>query len=136
MTPRHRSCPIFPLVVRDRVPDFSRVRWKNVISRHHFVSGDPLAAPCQPRFGLIVTRVPSFCTVFFRTVLVLHMNADGCATAPGHDDAMMLILACFAKPPLNILGVSTVAGNMPLSHTTTNALKVLRVVCASDIGPE
>lgn len=45
----------------------------------------------------------------------------------GHDDAMMLILAGHCGGAVNVLGVSTVAGNMPLSHTTANALKVLYI---------
>lgn len=40
---------------------------------------------------------------------------------------MMLILAGHCGGRLNVLGVSTVAGNMPLSHTTANALKVLHI---------
>lgn len=42
---------------------------------------------------------------------------------PGIDDAIALLLA-FAHPELNVLGISTVAGNLPLETTTTNARKI------------
>ncbi len=45
---------------------------------------------------------------------------------PGHDDAIALLLA-LASPELNLLGVTTVAGNATLPKTTTNALKVLEL---------
>ncbi|MCZ6454962.1 MAG: nucleoside hydrolase, partial [Alphaproteobacteria bacterium] len=35
---------------------------------------------------------------------------------PGQDDAVMLLLA-FASPELDVLGVTTVAGNVPLDLT-------------------
>jgi inosine-uridine nucleoside N-ribohydrolase len=43
---------------------------------------------------------------------------------PGHDDAIALLLA-LASPELEILGVTTVAGNQTLEKTTANALRVL-----------
>jgi purine nucleosidase/pyrimidine-specific ribonucleoside hydrolase len=43
---------------------------------------------------------------------------------PGHDDAIALLLA-LASPELEILGVTTVAGNQTLQKTTANALRVL-----------
>ncbi|HEU4750917.1 MAG TPA: nucleoside hydrolase [Acidimicrobiia bacterium] len=51
---------------------------------------------------------------------------------PGHDDAIALLLA-LASPELEVMGVTTVAGNTTLSKTTTNALKVLELVGRSDI---
>lgn len=42
---------------------------------------------------------------------------------PGVDDAIALLLA-FASPELQILGITTVAGNVPLHHTQTNARKI------------
>ncbi|MBD2328533.1 nucleoside hydrolase [Alkalinema sp. FACHB-956] len=42
---------------------------------------------------------------------------------PGVDDAIALLLA-FASPELQILGITTVAGNVPLQHTQTNARKI------------
>lgn len=41
---------------------------------------------------------------------------------PGIDDAVMLMLAFAARDEFDILGVTTVAGNLPLSVTTQNAL--------------
>jgi inosine-uridine nucleoside N-ribohydrolase len=43
---------------------------------------------------------------------------------PGIDDSVALLLAC-ASPEVRLLGVTTVAGNVGLEHTTRNALRVL-----------
>ncbi len=43
---------------------------------------------------------------------------------PGHDDAIAMMLA-FASPELEILGVTTVAGNQTVEKTTYNALRML-----------
>ncbi len=43
---------------------------------------------------------------------------------PGHDDAIALLLA-LASPELELLGVTTVAGNQTLAKTTANAIRVL-----------
>jgi inosine-uridine nucleoside N-ribohydrolase len=39
---------------------------------------------------------------------------------PGHDDVMAIIMACF-NPGLNLLGISTVAGNQSVEKTFQNA---------------
>ncbi len=46
---------------------------------------------------------------------------------PGHDDAVALMMACGA-PELDVLAVTTVAGNATLMNTTRNALRVLSLV--------
>ncbi len=51
---------------------------------------------------------------------------------PGHDDAVAILLAC-AAPELDLLAVTTVAGNVPLEKTTNNALRVLSLVGRDDI---
>ncbi len=51
---------------------------------------------------------------------------------PGEDDAVMLLLAC-AAPELDILGVTTVAGNVPLELTQRNARLILELAGRSDI---
>jgi inosine-uridine nucleoside N-ribohydrolase len=43
---------------------------------------------------------------------------------PGHDDAIALLLA-LASPEVELLGVTTVAGNQTLDKTTANAIRVL-----------
>jgi pyrimidine-specific ribonucleoside hydrolase len=53
-------------------------------------------------------------------------------TDPGHDDAIALLLA-LASPELELLGVTTVAGNQTLDKTTTNALKVLEAAGRTEI---
>ena len=44
-------------------------------------------------------------------------------TDPGQDDAVA-ILSALASPELEVLGITTVAGNVPLPLTTRNALKI------------
>jgi inosine-uridine nucleoside N-ribohydrolase len=51
---------------------------------------------------------------------------------PGHDDAMALLLA-LASPEVELLGVSTVAGNQTLEKTTANALRVLEFAGRGDV---
>jgi inosine-uridine nucleoside N-ribohydrolase len=51
---------------------------------------------------------------------------------PGHDDAIALLLA-LASPELEILGVTTVAGNQTLEKTTANAFRVLEFAGRTDI---
>jgi inosine-uridine nucleoside N-ribohydrolase len=43
---------------------------------------------------------------------------------PGHDDAIALLLA-LASPEVEVLGVTSVAGNQTLDKTTANAIRVL-----------
>ena len=51
---------------------------------------------------------------------------------PGHDDAIAIMLAV-ADPAIDLIGVTTVAGNVPVEHTTRNALLVLDMVGRPDI---
>jgi inosine-uridine nucleoside N-ribohydrolase len=51
---------------------------------------------------------------------------------PGHDDAIALLLA-LASPELELLGVTTVAGNQTLPKTTANALRVLELVGRGEV---
>src|SRR5215217_1542678 len=51
---------------------------------------------------------------------------------PGHDDAMALLLA-LASPELELVAVTTVAGNQTLEKVTANAIRVLDVVGADSI---
>ena len=51
---------------------------------------------------------------------------------PGHDDAIALLLA-LASPEVELLGVTTVAGNQTLEKTTANALRVLEFVGRGDV---
>jgi pyrimidine-specific ribonucleoside hydrolase len=51
---------------------------------------------------------------------------------PGIDDAVALLLAC-ASPELELLGVSTVAGNVDLEHTTRNAGRILALAGRADV---
>jgi pyrimidine-specific ribonucleoside hydrolase len=51
---------------------------------------------------------------------------------PGHDDAIAILLA-LASPEVELLGVSTVAGNQTLEKTTANALRILEFAGRSEI---
>lgn len=51
---------------------------------------------------------------------------------PGHDDAIALLLA-LASEELEVLAVTTVAGNAPLDKTTRNALGVMELAQRHDV---
>jgi pyrimidine-specific ribonucleoside hydrolase len=51
---------------------------------------------------------------------------------PGHDDAIAIMLAV-ADPSIDLIAVTTVAGNVTLGHTTRNALRVLDLIGRDDI---
>ncbi len=51
---------------------------------------------------------------------------------PGHDDAIAILLA-LASPEVELLGITTVAGNTTLDNATTNALRVLELAGRTDI---
>ncbi len=51
---------------------------------------------------------------------------------PGHDDMMAIILAC-ASEELDLLGITTVAGNQTGDKTFTNAMKVLSLIGENQI---
>ncbi|MEO1593054.1 MAG: nucleoside hydrolase, partial [Cyanobacteria bacterium J06632_22] len=51
---------------------------------------------------------------------------------PGVDDAIAILLA-LATDSLNILAITTVAGNVPLHYTTNNALKICQLAGRPDL---
>jgi inosine-uridine nucleoside N-ribohydrolase len=51
---------------------------------------------------------------------------------PGQDDAIALLLA-LASPEVDVVGVTTVAGNQTLEKTTANALRVLELAGRGDV---
>jgi pyrimidine-specific ribonucleoside hydrolase len=51
---------------------------------------------------------------------------------PGIDDAIALLLA-LASPEVDLLGVTTVAGNAPVERTTANALRILQFAGRPDV---
>lgn len=52
---------------------------------------------------------------------------------PGVDDALALMLALAAPDAVKIIGITTVAGNVPLEHTTRNARGLLALADHPDI---
>ena len=53
-------------------------------------------------------------------------------TDPGQDDAVAILLA-LASPELEVLGITTVAGNVPLHLTSLNARKICEVAGRPDV---
>jgi pyrimidine-specific ribonucleoside hydrolase len=53
-------------------------------------------------------------------------------TDPGIDDTYALVLAC-ASPEVELIGVTTVFGNVGLANTTRNALRVLALCGREDV---
>ena len=53
-------------------------------------------------------------------------------TDPGQDDAVAILLA-LASPELEVLGLSVVAGNVPLHHTLKNALTLCELAGHPDL---
>ncbi len=53
-------------------------------------------------------------------------------TDPGQDDAVAILLA-LASPELEVLGITAVAGNIPLKLTQTNTRKVCEVASRPDV---
>ena len=51
---------------------------------------------------------------------------------PGHDDAMAILLAA-ASPGIELVGITTVAGNQTLDKTTLNARRVCSVAGITDV---
>jgi inosine-uridine nucleoside N-ribohydrolase len=51
---------------------------------------------------------------------------------PGHDDAMAILLA-LASPEVELIAITTVAGNQTLDKTTRNALVTLEVAGRADV---
>ena len=53
-------------------------------------------------------------------------------TDPGQDDAVAILLA-FASPEIEVLGITAVAGNVPLALTEVNARKICELAGRTDI---
>ena len=53
-------------------------------------------------------------------------------TEPGQDDAVAILIA-LASPELEVMGITCVAGNVPLELTGTNARKILELAGRADI---
>jgi purine nucleosidase len=54
-------------------------------------------------------------------------------TDPGQDDAVAILMALGSPEELEILGIVTVAGNVPLSRTTYNARQILELAQRADV---
>lgn len=54
-------------------------------------------------------------------------------TDPGHDDAVAILLAFAAPDELDVVAITTVAGNVPLDLTTRNAPMMCELVGRTDV---
>ncbi len=52
---------------------------------------------------------------------------------PGVDDAVALLLAFGSPDEIDLVGITTVAGNVSLTHTTRNALRICALAGRSDV---
>lgn len=53
---------------------------------------------------------------------------------PGQDDAVAILLALASSEEINVLGITTVAGNVPLSLTQSNARRICELAGRPDIN--
>lgn len=54
-------------------------------------------------------------------------------TDPGQDDAVAILAALGSPDEIEVLGISAVAGNIPLHHTVNNALRLVELAGRPDI---
>ena len=54
-------------------------------------------------------------------------------TDPGQDDAVAILLALASPDELQVLGITTVAGNVPLDYTTKNAFVIKELSGVLDV---
>jgi purine nucleosidase len=54
-------------------------------------------------------------------------------TDPGQDDALAILLALAERERLDLVGITTVAGNVPIDRTTANALRIVEVAGRADV---
>jgi purine nucleosidase len=54
-------------------------------------------------------------------------------TDPGQDDMAAILLALASPEELDVLGIVAVAGNVPLSHTARNALRICELAGRGDV---
>ena len=54
-------------------------------------------------------------------------------TDPGQDDAVAILMALGSPEELDVQGIVTVAGNVPLSRTTDNARRILELARRADV---
>jgi purine nucleosidase len=54
-------------------------------------------------------------------------------TDPGQDDMAAILLALASPEEFEVLGIVAVAGNVPLSHTSRNALRICEVAGRSEV---
>lgn len=75
----------------------------------------------------VATRLVDYPARSIRAVKPIIIDCD-----PGHDDAAALLLA-LASDEVQLLGVTTVAGNQTLAKTTANAIRVLDCAGRADV---
>ena len=54
-------------------------------------------------------------------------------TDPGQDDMAAILLALASRDEIEVLGIVAVAGNVPISHTSRNALRICELAGRGDV---
>src|ERR1700753_3800739 len=85
------------------------------------------AGRCRGRRLPGTARLVDYLRRSIRAVKPIIIDCD-----PGHDDAAALLLA-LASDEVQLLGVTTVAGNQTLAKTTANAIRVLDCAGRADV---
>ena len=52
---------------------------------------------------------------------------------PGQDDALAILLALGSPDEIEIIAITTVAGNVPLARTTANAQRILALAGRNEV---
>ena len=89
----------------------------------------PDAVGCPPRRGRLRPRRTNRLRPAEAGTMNHRIIID---TDPGQDDAIA-ILTALASPEIEVLGICTVAGNVPLPLTTRNALKICELAGRTDV---
>jgi inosine-uridine nucleoside N-ribohydrolase len=78
-----------------------------------------------PKYGINTGLM--FGTYNLKLIMKVWLDCD-----PGHDDMLAIVMAALS-PQLNLLGLSTSAGNSTIENTTRNALDILHEIGRDDI---
>lgn len=97
-----------------------------IVPTGHVTGKRPRHDACHAGYG---SRRPSACPLRYARCVTIPIILD---CDPGHDDALAIALA-LASPELDILAITTVAGNARLDRTTRNALRILTLLGRVDV---
>ena len=80
--------------------------------------------------SLVVIRAVSLslCGAYGVTMRKIIIDTD-----PGQDDAIAILTALGSPEELDVIGITTVGGNVPLDLTTKNALMMVELAKRTDV---